>query len=93
MTMADDSRRADTVQILVQWRCPVSLSVAMELLQRAMHTTLHRRIAMAIEFASTGGVFFDVVNFIIFLFSLVCLKLVQIVWAAVSNNGCRFGHV
>jgi hypothetical protein len=93
MTMADDSRRADTVQILVQWRCPVSLSVAMELLQRAMHTTLHRRIAMAIEFASTGGVFFDVVNFIIFLFSLVCLKLVHIVWAAVSNNGCRFGHV
>ena len=86
MTMADDSRRADTVQILVQWRCPVSLSVAMELLQRAMHTTLHRRIAMAIKFASTGGVFFDVVNFII----VHNHSLRTMLWSIKNNNEPHF---
>ena len=54
--------RGDTVQILARWCCPVASRVAMDLLHRAMHTSPHRRIAMAIKMASKGHVFFDIVD-------------------------------
>jgi hypothetical protein len=44
-------------QILAQWWRPVASSEALDLLHWAMHTVMHRHIAMAIETASKVGVF------------------------------------
>ena len=48
-----------------QWWRPVASSVAMDLLHQAMCTSRLRRIAMAIETAGKGRVFFNMVDFII----------------------------
>ncbi len=58
-------RWSNRVQILAQWRGLVALSVAMDLVHRAMRTALHRRIAMAMEMARKGAVFFYIVDFVI----------------------------
>ncbi len=44
---------------LAQWRHPVASSEALDLLHRAMHAVMYRRIAMAIKTATFLGVFVD----------------------------------
>ena len=56
------SCQCNMVQILARWWRPVALSVAMDLLHWVMHTSLHRRITMAIKTASKGGVFFNIAD-------------------------------
>ncbi len=56
-------RQSNMVWILAQWWRPVASSVAMDLLHWAMHTSPHQYITMAIEMASKGRVFFDIVDF------------------------------
>jgi hypothetical protein len=50
-------RRADTAQALAQWRHPVALSEAMDVLYEVMHPKLYCCIAMAIEIASDSASF------------------------------------
>jgi hypothetical protein len=69
-----------------------------------MHTSPHQRIAMAIEMAMKGRVFFDIVDVVFvhnhrlrtMLFSIKIKTshaiVLYIVWAAAGNNGCHFGH-
>ena len=45
--------------IFAQCWHPVASSEALDLLHRAMHAVMYRRIAMAIEMASFAGVFVD----------------------------------
>ena len=45
----DDGRRDNAAQALAQWRHPVALSEAMDVLHRAMHPASYRCIDMAIE--------------------------------------------
>jgi hypothetical protein len=59
------SRRGNAVQALAQWRHPVASSKAWDVLHRAMHPALYRRIRMAIKIASNLPAFFIVVNFIV----------------------------
>ena len=51
-------RRGDTGQILARWQRPVAPLEALDVLHRAMHAVLHRRIRMAIEMAHEVGDFF-----------------------------------
>ena len=57
--------QGDMVQILARLWHLVALSVALDLVHRAMRTALHRRIAMAMEMARKGAVFFYIVDFVI----------------------------
>ncbi len=45
-------RRGNAMQALTQWRHPVALSEAQDVLHRAMRPALHRRVRMAIDIAS-----------------------------------------
>ena len=50
-------RRGDTEQVVARWRSLVAFIKALDLLNREMHSVLHRRTAMAIEMASDGCAF------------------------------------
>jgi hypothetical protein len=54
--------RGNTAQALAQWRHPVALSEALDVLYQAMRPVLYRRIRMAIEIASDSPAFFVVVD-------------------------------
>ncbi len=45
--------------IVAQWRRPVASRKALDLLHRAMHAVMYRRIAIAIKTTSFVGVFVD----------------------------------
>jgi hypothetical protein len=55
-------RRGNTAQLIDQWRHPVALSEALDVLHRAMCPASYRHICMAIEIASNSPTFFVVVN-------------------------------
>jgi hypothetical protein len=57
--------RGNMVQALAQWQHLVALHEATGALHRVMHPALHRRIRMAINFASNLPAFFVVSNFIV----------------------------
>jgi hypothetical protein len=54
--------RGNTVQALDQWRHPVALREALDVLHRAMRPTSYCCIVMAIETASDSPAFFVVVD-------------------------------
>jgi hypothetical protein len=55
-------RRGNTAQALDQWRHPVALSEAPDVLHWEMRPTLYRCIAMAIEIASYSPAFLVAVD-------------------------------
>jgi hypothetical protein len=57
-------RWGNAVQALAQWQHPVASSKAWDVLHRAMHPTLYRRICMAIKITSNSPELFVVANFI-----------------------------
>ncbi len=50
-------RRGNTEQVVARWRRLVGFIKALDLLHWSMRAVLHRRTAMAIEMASSGGTF------------------------------------
>jgi hypothetical protein len=50
-------RRGDTERVVARWRHSVTSDEALVMLYRVMCSVLHRRTAMAIEMARTGGTF------------------------------------
>ena len=52
------------VQALAQWRHPVALSEALDVLHWAIRLASYRRIHMAIEIANDSTAFFVVVNLV-----------------------------
>ena len=72
-------RQGNTRQILAQWQFPVASSVAMDLLNWAMCTSLHRHIAMTIEMASKGGVLFCHCWFVVVVAKQPCYGWLKII--------------
>jgi hypothetical protein len=52
-----DVRQGDKGQIIPRWRHPVASKVALNMLRQVMHSSLHRRIVMAVKMAHDGGTF------------------------------------
>jgi hypothetical protein len=55
-------RRSDAMRALAQWRYPLSLSEAQDVLHWEMHPTSHHRIRMSIKIACDLPAFFVVVD-------------------------------
>ena len=50
-------RQGDSEQIIAQWRRLVAYKAALDMLRRAMRSSPHRRIVMAVNMAHDGGTF------------------------------------
>jgi len=55
-------RQGNTAQALARWRHTAASSEALDMLHQAMHPTLYRYIAMAIEIAIDSPAFFVAVD-------------------------------
>jgi hypothetical protein len=55
-------RRGDAMRALAQWRHPVALSEALDVLHRAIRPASYRRIRIAIKITSDSPAFFVIAN-------------------------------
>jgi hypothetical protein len=58
-------RQGNTGQVIAQWRRPVASKVALDMLRWAMHSSLHRRIIMAVKWPMTEAHLFIVTAYFV----------------------------
>jgi hypothetical protein len=58
-------RWGNTEQVVARWQLPGASSVALDLLHRAMPSSLPQHIRMVIKVACNGGTFIVIIDFII----------------------------